>query len=123
LNNPVPLDEDHLVLFAYLFSCLASLDTELSTFQKLPVGDKTHKSWMKLLWAGRMNEKKEELMRAAKNWAGLENDGNVFQPFVDGDSPPSVLSLPHLAAQSLVNHVSPFSETLIVVSQLDNDSN
>jgi hypothetical protein len=56
-----------------------------------------------------MQHRRDELLQAAGEWAGIANCGlelKDLNPFWDGKTPPSIISLPHLAAQGLLEQVS-----------------
>jgi hypothetical protein len=55
-----------------------------------------------------MSDNKDQFRKAAMSWAGINNgilqlDG--INPFWDGVKPPSIVSLPHIATQGLLEEV------------------
>jgi hypothetical protein len=60
------------------------------------------------LWIARMGDHKEEFRKAAMSWAGITNGTLKLEginPFCNGINPPSIISLPHIAAQALLAKV------------------
>jgi hypothetical protein len=95
-------------------NCVADFETDLAAFKKIVANGKDGENRsdlsleMRNLWINRMKDKSEELRVAARSWAGL-TDGTLkleeINPFWNGIDPPSLISLPHIAAQALLGEV------------------
>jgi hypothetical protein len=117
--------EDIILLF-YLFHCVVNAETDPTSFKKIVSCKEKNSisSEMRNLWVTRMKHRRAELVRAALGWAGI-TDGDLtleqLNPFWDGENPPSIISIPHIATQALLEQVSLTNSLLISVFIANSD--
>jgi hypothetical protein len=110
-------DPEDLILVSYLINCVVDAKSDPIAFKKIVAAKdkdnlgRQNKLGLELrdLWVTRMQHRRDELLQAARRWAGITNGGLVLKdlnPFWDGKTPPSIISLPHIAAQALLEQVS-----------------
>jgi hypothetical protein len=107
---------DEIIIPTYLLHCYCRSGLSLTSFKKLGrAGDKK----IRQILSQRMLAFYPHFKRAAYVWASLapETPVEAINPFWDGRSPPSVMSIPHLCAQDILQRVPSFftlSLTLLV---------
>jgi hypothetical protein len=112
---------EEIILVSYLMHCVVNAETDPAAFKKIvSIREKNGLSLeMRDLWVTRMKQRRTELVHAALGWAGI-TDGSLtleqLNPFWDGENPPSIISIPHIAAQALLEQVSSTISMLISVS-------
>jgi hypothetical protein len=110
-------DPEDLILLSYLINCVVDAKSDPIAFKKIVAAkDKDNLGnqnklgiEMRDLWVTRMQHRRNEFLHAARGWAGVTNgslDLKNLNPFWDGENPPSIISLPHIAAQALLEQVS-----------------
>jgi hypothetical protein len=94
---------EDIILISYLIHCVINAETDPTAFKKIvSIKEKKGISFeMRDLWVTRMKHRRAELVHAALGWAGI-TDGSLtleqLNPFWDGENPPSIISIPHIAA-------------------------
>jgi hypothetical protein len=99
-----------VILVTYLLHCFCISKVDLTSFKKLGVDPFGNTSQ---LWRDRMLSFRADFQKAALTWAGIGDghgglDGGDFSSvsaFWDGSTPPTMFSIPHLAAQDIVDRV------------------
>jgi hypothetical protein len=100
------VNADDVLVVTYLLSCFIRSGTDLSSFKKLGATEK--KTTLRQLWSERMMALEPKFQTAAYIWAGVSRAAGAVRPFWDhSDTPPSVISIPHLAAQDIIDRVCP----------------
>jgi hypothetical protein len=95
-----------VILVTYLLHCFCISKVDLTSFKKLGV-DPFNKTSQ--LWRDRMLLFRGDFQKAALTWAGIGDghagDFSSVSAFWDGSTPPTMFSIPHLAAQDIVDRV------------------
>jgi hypothetical protein len=99
-----------VILVTYLLHCFCISKVDLTSFKK-PGVDPSSKTSQ--LWRDRMLSLRGDFQKAALTWAGIGDgdadlaggDFSSVATFWDGSTPPTMFSIPHLAAQDIVDRV------------------
>lgn len=104
MDSTVPITAKEVILVTYLLYCFCVSKVDLTSFKKLGVDPSAKNSQV---WCNRMLSHREEFQKAALTWAGIHQDADLssVSPFWDGVTPPTVFSIPHLAAQDILERV------------------
>jgi hypothetical protein len=105
-------------------NCVVDSKTDPGAFKKMVSSQQKNDNALGLelrnLWAARMWDNKDQFRKAAMSWAGINNGASEgINPFWDGINPPSIISLPHIAAQALLEQVFLLGSVLIEVLMVD----
>jgi hypothetical protein len=120
-------EPDDLILFSYLMNCVIDSKIDPGAFKKMVSPQKQKQDnalglELRNLWAARLWDNKDQFRKAAMSWAGIYNGTSEgINPFWDGINPPSIISLPHIAAQVLLEQVFLLGSILIEVLMIDLD--
>jgi hypothetical protein len=118
-------ESDDLVLFSYLMNHVVDSKIDPGAFKKMvspqkQKQDNTFGLELRNLWVARMWDNKDQFRKAAMSWADINNGTSEgINPFWDGINPPSIISLPHIATQALLEQIFLLGSILIEVLMVD----
>jgi hypothetical protein len=97
---------EDVVVVTYLLHSFISSGINLSSFKKLGINPEK-RSILRQLWSERMLALETRFQRAAYTWASLDRAAGIgsVRPFWNEGTPPNVISIPHLAAQDILERV------------------
>ena len=97
---------EDVITMTYLLYCFFVSSIDLTCFKKLDVETADGQiSVRQELWIERMHSLMPSFTQATCTWAGYKNGTSAVTPYWDGETHPTVFSMPHLAAQDIVERV------------------
>jgi hypothetical protein len=100
---------EDVITMPYLLYCFFVSSVDLTCFKKLGVETADGQiSVRQELWINRMHSLMPAFTQAACTWAGYGKNGTsalALTLYWDGETHPTVFSIPHLAAQDIVERV------------------
>lgn len=109
------------VILTYLFYCFSASNRDLTCFKKLGTDQGSAQTReLRTHFTSRMRALYSDFKNAALTWAKLNSSTGLgfVNPVWDGITPPSIVSLPHLAAQDILERVIPIHSRLTILSIL-----